>query len=106
MTTRLPTRDQVVSILEKVRAEPDGPDRATAIERLEAQLLALDEPEPGALTGPDDDLVEKPLDEPAAPAAPAPVPAATTTPKAPPFGKKPAAEPGKPADDKADKKPF
>jgi hypothetical protein len=108
MTTRLPTRDQVVAVLEKVRSEPDGPDRATAIERLEAQLAELDEPGPDTLTGPDADLVEELPDEPAPPAAPAPVPAATSTPpkKAPPFGAKPASEPGKKPDAKPDNKPF
>ncbi|HET9144174.1 hypothetical protein [Actinophytocola sp.] len=76
MTTRLPTRDQLTTMLAAVRAEPEGPDQAVAIERLEAQLAALDEGE--GLTGPDADLAE-PEDEalttaatPAAPAAPAP----------------------------------
>lgn len=105
MTTRLPTRDQLVSILTAVRSEPEGPDQAAAIERLEAQLAALDEPDANTLVGPDADLVAQPLDEdvaakPAAPAAPAP-PAKP----APPFGKKPD-EPAKKPDDRANNKPF
>jgi hypothetical protein len=56
MTTRLPTRDQLAAMLTAVRTEPEGPDRVTAIERLEGQLAALDAGE--GLEGPDADLVE------------------------------------------------
>jgi hypothetical protein len=108
MTTRLPTREQVTTILEKVRAEPEGPDQALAIERLEAQLAELDEPTSDALVGPDADLDEPLPDEdaavPAKPAAPAP---ASTPPgkPAPPFGKKPD-EAAKKPDNKPNSKPF
>lgn len=106
MTTRLPTRDQVVAVLEKVRSEPDGPDRATAIERLEAQLAELNEPGPDTLTGPDADLVEELPDEPTAPAAPAPAAPPSAPKKAPPFGAKPASEDAKKPGDKPNNKPF
>jgi len=100
MTTRLPTRDQLATMLAAVRAEPEGPDRAAAIERLEGQLAALDAGE--GLEGPDADLAE-PEDEELTPAAPA-APAAATGKPAPPFqlgaqqGGKPPAKP--------DNKPF
>lgn len=92
MTTRLPTREQLTTMLASVRAEPEGPDRAAAIERLESQLALLDAGE--GLEGPDADLNE-PEDETLttdAPAAPAPTP--------------PPAKPGVPkATDKPDEKP-
>lgn len=106
MTTRLPTRDQVVAVLEKVRSEPDGPDRATAIERLEAQLAELNEPGPDTLTGPDADLVEELPDEPTPPAAPVPAATPTAPKKAPPFGAKPASGDAEKPGDKPDNKPF
>jgi hypothetical protein len=56
MTTRLPTRESLTTLLEAVRAEPEGPDRAAAVEQLEAQLAGLDDPD--ALVGPDADLAE------------------------------------------------
>lgn len=79
MTTKLPRREDLTALLEVVRAEPDGPDKATAIEQLEAQLAALEEP--GVLTGPDEDLAPpqevptgaasvKPMGEPRAPSLP------------------------------------
>ena len=74
MTTRLPSREDLTATLDAVRAEPDGPDKALAIERLEAQLADLDEPGPDMVERPDADLAELPPEE--EPAKPAPVPAA------------------------------
>lgn len=98
MTTRLPTRDQLLSILESVRAEPEGPDQAAAIERLEAQLAELDDPGADTLTGPDMDLVEPD------PEATTPTPVAPTAPAAKPFGAQPKV--GDEPTEKPDNKPF
>lgn len=110
MTTRLPTRDQLHSILEAVRSEPEGPDQAAAIERLEAQLADLDDPSSDALTGPDEDLVEQPAEQEGAP-KPAPAPTVASAPTGPsnkppgkPFGKKP--EEGKQPEKRVNNKPF
>jgi hypothetical protein len=81
MTTRLPTREDLTALLEAVRAEPEGPDRAAAIEQLEAQLAALDDPD--RLVGPDEDLAPE---DPGQESAPAPAEAAADTP-AKPVGK-------------------
>lgn len=81
MTTRLPTREDLTALLEAVRAEPAGPDQAAAIEQLEAQLAALEDPD--ALTGPDEDLAEPSV----APEAASPAAPAAATPPAKPVGK-------------------
>lgn len=98
MTTRLPNREDLAVMLDAVRAEPDGPDKVVAIERLEAQLADLDEPGPDMVERPDADLAEKPLEEetPAAPVVPAPA--------AKPFEAAPRGE-GEPTK-KPDNKPF
>lgn len=73
MTTRLPTREDLTALLEAVRNEPEGPDRAAAIEQLEAQLAALDDPD--TLEGPDMDLAVEDPEAGQAPAQPAETPA-------------------------------
>lgn len=101
MTTRLPNREDLAAMLDAVRAEPDGPDKVVAIERLEAQLADLDEPGPDMVERPDADLAERPPEEetPAAPVDPAPA-----KPAAKPFGAAPKGE-DEPAK-KPDNKPF
>lgn len=88
MTTRTPDRETVVTLLEQVRAEPEGPDRASAIEVLEAQLAALDDPANREEPWPDADLFEA-VAAPEEPAVPTgePAPPAEEESPAKPVGK-------------------